>query len=132
MIDISYWFFMLIVFAFCSCVYSIDNGVGHTPPMGWNGWNYLRCNISEDIVKRTADLLVETGLANKGYKYVNLDDCWQTTRDHTTNKIIPDPLRFKSGMRYLSNYIHSKGLKFGIYSDSGYLTCEKRPGSFGY
>ncbi len=113
-------------------IYAIDNGVGRTPPMGWNGWNYLRCDINQDIVRSTADKIVELGLDKKGYKYINLDDCWQVARDQTTNKIIPDPVRFKSGMAELGKYIHSKGLKFGIYSDAGYLTCEKRPGSFGF
>ena len=122
-------FFVFLIIQNCQ---SIDNSVGLTPPMGWNAWNYLRCNINEDIVKKTADLLVETGLAKKGYKYVNLDDCWQSARDHATNKIIPDPVRFKSGMASLGKYIHSKGLKFGLYSDSGYLTFEKRPGSYGF
>lgn len=127
-----YRIFLLFVFLVIQYVSCIDNGVGLTPPMGWNGWNYLQCNINEDIVKKTADLLVETGLAKKGYKYVNLDDCWQMSRDHATNKIIADPVRFKSGMASLGKYIHGKGLKFGLYSDSGFLTCEKRPGSYGF
>lgn len=77
-----YQFLLLLVFLLLQLTFSLDNGVGRTPPMGWNGWNYLQCNINEDIVKKTADMLVETGLAKKGYKYVNLDDCWQMSRCH--------------------------------------------------
>jgi alpha-galactosidase len=63
---------LVLVFAF-----ALDNGVGRTPPMGWNSWNHFGCNINENLIKQTADLIVSTGLAAKGYKYVNLDDCWQ-------------------------------------------------------
>jgi alpha-galactosidase len=64
---------------------SLDNGLGKTPPMGWNSWNKFHCNINEQLIKQTADLLVSTGLAAKGYKYLNLDDCWQLQRNSTTN-----------------------------------------------
>lgn len=68
----------IIVFMLASfLVYSVDNGLGLTPQMGWNSWNHYACNISEVLIKKTADLLISTGLADKGYKYVNLDDCWQ-------------------------------------------------------
>lgn len=68
---------MILIAALACCVLSLDNGVGLTPPMGWNSWNHFGCAINETIIKKTADLLVSTGLAAKGYKYVNLDDCWQ-------------------------------------------------------
>lgn len=100
---------------------ALDNGVGLTPPMGWNSWNHFGCGINENLIKQTADLLVSTGLAAKGYKYVNLDDCWQASRDGK-GEIVPDK-NFPSGMLSLSNYIHSKGLKFGLYSDAGFKTC---------
>ena len=68
----------LIIFALIFiAVISLDNGVGKTPPMGWNSWNRFRCNINETLIRQTADLLVSLGLAAKGYRYVNLDDCWQ-------------------------------------------------------
>lgn len=66
------------------CVFTLDNGLGRTPPMGWNSWNHFACKINETIVKQTADLLISTGLAAKGYKYVNIDDCWQISRNETT------------------------------------------------
>lgn len=104
-----------------------------TPPMGWNGWNTFRCNdaLDENFFKQTADTLVTSGMKDAGYKYVILDDCWQIGRDEEGN-IIPDPKKFPSGMKNLADYIHSKGLKFGIYTSAGRKTCEGRPGSVGH
>ncbi|WP_316836859.1 glycoside hydrolase family 27 protein [Pedobacter nutrimenti] len=101
------------------------------PPMGWNSWNKFECKINETIVKEIADALVKTGMKNAGYEYVIVDDCWQIGRDSLGN-IIPDPERFPSGIKNLVDYVHSKGLKFGIYSDAGTQTCQGRPGSRGY
>ena len=100
--------------------------------MGWNSWNHFACNVNETVVKQTADLLISTGLAQRGYKYVNIDDCWQISRDPKTKEIIVDPERFPSGMPNLVEYIHSKGLYIGLYSDAGEYTCQKRPGSLGF
>ena len=110
---------------------ALDNGVGLTPPMGWNSWNHFGCNITESLIRKTADALVTTGLAAKGYVYVNLDDCWQTSRDDQ-GRIVADPVAFPSGIKALADYIHSLGLKFGLYSDAGLLTCAGRPGSLGH
>ena len=114
-----------------SRIISLDNGLGQTPPMGWNSWNKFACNISEDLIKKTADAIVSSGLKAAGYTYLNLDDCWQINRD-STGKIIADPNAFPSGIKSLADYIHSLDLKFGLYSDAGYLTCQKRPGSLLY
>ena len=123
----------LIIFALiCIAVISLDNGVGRTPPMGWNSWNRFGCNINETLIRQTADLLVSLGLAAKGYRYVNLDDCWQIERNSTTNEIIEDKTKFPSGIAKLAEYVHSKNLLFGLYSDAGTKTCAGRPGSFGY
>lgn len=124
-------FFSLFLVLSISFVFSLDNGVGLTPPMGWNSWNKFACNINEDLIKQTADAIVSSGLAAKGYQYVNLDDCWQISRD-SSNKIQEDKTKFPNGMKGLADYIHSKGLKFGVYSDSGFYTCQKRPGSLGF
>ena len=79
----------LIIFALIiMAVISLDNGLGKTPPMGWNSWNRFGCNINETLIRQTADLLVSLGLAAKGYRYLNLDDCWQIERNATTNEII--------------------------------------------
>jgi len=109
----------------------LDNGLAKTPPMGWNSWNKFGCNVSEDLIRSMADALVASGMRDAGYQYVVIDDCWQVSRDKDGN-IVPDPQRFSHGMKALGDYIHSQGLKFGIYSDAGTLTCQKRPGSRGY
>lgn len=102
-----------------------------TPPMGWNSWNKFGCNVSEKLIMEMADALVRTGMRDAGYEYIVIDDCWQVGRDSLGN-IIPDPERFPSGMKALGDYIHAKGLKFGIYSCAGSMTCQARPGSRGY
>jgi len=102
-----------------------------TPPMGWNSWNNFGCDVSEKLIKEIADAIVSSGMKKAGYEYVIIDDCWQSSRDKDGN-IIPDPKRFPSGMKNLVDYVHSLGLKFGIYSDAGTLTCGGRPGSRGY
>lgn len=106
-------------------------GFAQTPPMGWNSWNKFACNIDENLIKTIADAMVESGLRDAGYVYLNLDDCWHGERD-SLGFIQADPLKFPSGMKALGDYIHSKGLKFGIYSDAGRKTCGGRPGSFGH
>ena len=102
-----------------------------TPPMGWNSWNKFQCDISEKLIRETADAVVSTGLKDAGYIYVNIDDCWHGTRD-VSGFIQPDAKRFPSGMKALADYVHSKGLKIGIYSDCGNQTCGGRPGSRGH
>jgi alpha-galactosidase len=105
--------------------------LGKTPAMGWNSWNTFACNIDEELIKQTADLMVSTGMRDAGYIYLNLDDCWHGERD-SLGFIHCDPRRFPSGMEALSEYVHSKGLKLGIYSDAGWKTCGGKPGSRGY
>lgn len=102
-----------------------------TPQMGWNSWNKFACDIDEKLIRETADAIVKLGLKDAGYQYVNIDDCWHGTRDENGN-IRPDPQRFPSGMKALADYVHSKGLKIGIYSDAGATTCGGKPGSRGY
>jgi alpha-galactosidase len=110
---------------------ALDNSLAKTPPMGWNSWNKFACNVSEDLIKQIADAMVSTGMKDAGYQYIVIDDCWQVDRDSQGN-IIPDAKRFPSGMKALADYVHAKGLKFGLYSDAGTLTCQKRPGGRGY
>ncbi|MEO5910774.1 MAG: glycoside hydrolase family 27 protein [Pelobium sp.] len=102
-----------------------------TPPMGWNSWNKFACNIDEKLIREIADDIVKSGMKDAGYTYINLDDCWHGDRD-SLGFIHPDPVRFPSGMKALADYVHSKGLKIGIYSDAGSQTCGGRPGSRGY
>lgn len=106
-------------------------GLADTPPMGWNSWNKFACDINEEIIRGVADAMVETGLRDAGYIYLNLDDCWHGERD-SLGFIQADPVKFPSGIRALADYVHSKGLKLGVYSDAGRKTCGGRPGSFGH
>jgi alpha-galactosidase len=105
--------------------------LAQTPPMGWNSWNHYGCAIDEALIRKTADALVSSGLRDAGYVYVTLDDCWQVSRDAQGN-IQADPQHFPSGMKALGDYLHSRGLKFGLYSDAGEKTCGGRPGSQGH
>ena len=102
-----------------------------TPPMGWNSWNKFGCHVSEDLIRQMADAMVKSGMKDAGYQYIVIDDCWQVERDASGN-IVPDPKTFPSGIKALADYVHSRGLKFGIYSDAGVKTCAKRPGSLGH
>jgi alpha-galactosidase len=110
----------------------MDNGLALTPPMGWNSWNKFGGNINEELIKSTADALVSSGMKDAGYRYLIIDDCWQNMKRDALGNISPDPARFPSGIKAIADYVHSKGLKFGIYSDAGKKTCGGRPGSRGY
>ncbi len=102
-----------------------------TPPMGWNSWNKFGCNVSDKLIREMADAVVSSGMQAAGYQYVNIDDCWQVSRD-PSGTIVADPARFPSGIKALADYVHGKGLKLGIYTDAGTGTCEKRPGSLNH
>lgn len=110
---------------------ALDNGLARTPPMGWNTWNKFGCNVSDTLVRGAADAIVSSGMKDAGYRYVVIDDCWQVSRDAQGN-IVPDAKRFPNGIKPVADYVHSKGLLFGIYSDAGTGTCENRPGGRGY
>eukprot|EP00908_Phaeocystis_cordata_P016890 Transcript_28209.p1 GENE.Transcript_28209~~Transcript_28209.p1 ORF type:complete len:537 (-),score=125.79 Transcript_28209:40-1608(-) len=107
----------------------LSNGVGRTPIQGWSSWNALRCGISEQVIKEVAAAMVQSGLRDAGYTYVNLDDCWQDARG-ADGHIVPSP-HFPSGIKHLADHLHSLGLKLGLYSDTGNVTCEGKPGSYG-
>jgi alpha-galactosidase len=106
-----------------------DQGLAQTPPMGWNSWNYFADKVDDKGVRAAADQLVATGMKDAGYVYVNIDDTWEGERDASgvlhTNAKFPD-------MKALADYVHSKGLKIGIYSSPGALTCAKYAGSLGH
>ncbi|KAL9166789.1 hypothetical protein ABFS82_05G053700 [Erythranthe guttata] len=139
----SSWLAFLLVITICSCNYGsvegvsrrslLGNGLAATPQMGWSSWNHFGCSIDEEMIRETADALVSTGLYKHGYKYVNIDDCWAELSRDDEGKLVPKKSTFPSGMKALADYVHSKGLKLGIYSDAGYLTCSKKmPGSLGF
>jgi alpha-galactosidase len=113
--------------------YALDNGLAKTPPMGFNDWNAFGCDVSEKLIKETADLFVSSGLKGAGYQYVNIDDCWMThQRDPQTGRLVPDPVKFPDGIAGTADYVHSKGLELGIYEDAGTATCAGYPGSLGH
>ena len=101
-----------------------------TPPMGWNSWNTFGADINEQLIRDTADKMVETGLLNAGYEYLVIDDCWSLKERDENGRLAADPEKFPNGMKAVADYVHSKGLKFGMYSCAGNLTCAGYPGSF--
>jgi len=101
-----------------------------TPPMGWNSWNTFGNDICEKVVLETADAMVKTGLKDAGYEYVVIDDCWSKRERDENGRIVADPDKFPHGMKFVADYVHSLGLKFGMYSCAGILTCGQYPGSF--
>lgn len=106
-------------------------GLADTPQMGWNSWNCFMTEINEDLIKATADAMVDLGLVDAGYIYLNLDDGWHGERDEK-GFITCDPVKFPSGIKALADYVHSKGMKLGIYSDAGNFTCAGYSGSRGH
>ncbi len=110
---------------------SVSAHLAQTPPMGWNSWNKFGCDVSEKMIREMADAMVSSGMKDAGYQYIVIDDCWQVDRDEQGN-IVADKKTFPSGMKALADYVHSKGLKFGLYSDAGSKTCAGRPGSRGH
>jgi alpha-galactosidase len=106
-----------------------DNGLARTPPMGWNQWNAFGCNVTDALVRATADKFVSAGLQAAGYQYVNIDDCWMTRNRDGAGNLVPDPAKFPNGIRAVADYVHSKGLKLGIYSSAGTATCAGFPAS---
>ena len=101
-----------------------------TPPMGWNSWNTFYNKISEELICSTADAMVENGLRDAGYEYLIIDDCWSSRERDENGLLVPDPEKFPHGIKTVADYVHAKGLKFGIYSCCGVHTCAKHPGSF--
>lgn len=114
---------------------SKDGITGRLPAMGWSSWNEYECNINETVFVNVGKLLVSLGLRDLGYNYVNIDDCWSdkvNQRDNSTGKIRPDYVKFPQGIKHTADEIHKLGLKIGIYSDSGSLTCGGFAGSLGH
>src|ERR1700732_1122882 len=103
--------------------------IAATPPMGWNSWNKFGCDVSDKLIREMADAIVASGMKDAGYRFVNIDDCWQVSRA-ADGTIVVDAERFPDGMKPLADFVHSKGLKFGVYTDAGRMTCQKRPGSY--
>lgn len=127
----NFYLTLLAIFILTSGFSQKFEKLAMTPPMGWNSWNRFECEINEQVVRDAADAMVSSGMKDAGYEYIVIDDCWQISRDNQ-GFIQADPQKFPSGIKALADYIHSKGLKFGIYSCAGRKTCANRPGSRGY
>lgn len=108
------------------------NMLKNKPVLGWNTWNTFGYDINEELILTTVDAFIEKGYKDAGYEYIIIDDCWSLKERDAQGRLQPDPERFPHGMKYVADYIHSKGLKFGMYSDCGFWTCAGYPGSYGY
>ncbi|MFG2167211.1 glycoside hydrolase family 27 protein [Micromonospora chersina] len=109
---------------------ALENGVARTPPMGWNSWNSFGCNINETLIRQSADAIVASGMRDAGYQYVVVDDCWFNPNRDAAGNLQGDPGRFPSGMKALGDYLHGKGLKFGLYQVPVDRTCAQYFGSY--
>ncbi|AOZ94796.1 alpha-galactosidase [Paenibacillus crassostreae] len=107
-----------------------EQQLGLKPPMGWNSWNTFTWDINEQLIREAADTIVAGGYKDAGYEYIVIDDCWSLKDRDDDGKLVADPIKFPNGMKALADYIHSKGLKFGMYSCVGTHTCAGYPGSF--
>ncbi|KAH8041523.1 hypothetical protein HPB51_016968 [Rhipicephalus microplus] len=126
-------------FPFTEPVLGLENGLARTPPMGWLAWERFLCNIdcvddpencvSERLFKEMGDAFVMHGYREVGYKYVNIDDCWMANQRDASGRLQANRTRFPNGIKHLANFLHSRGLKLGIYGDVGTKTCEEYPGS---
>jgi len=129
---LKFLFALLIVS--CAKLYAQKyDGLAMTPPMGWNSWNTFQTKISDSLVRGIADVMVSSGMKDAGYTYLVLDDGWMAMdRDKITGDLVPDPKKFPNGMKVLVDYVHAKGLKFGLYNCAGTKTCTGYPGTRGY
>jgi len=122
------------VFLFC-CIWGNAQkfeGLALTPPMGWNSWNTFQTNISDTLVRGIADYMISSGMKDAGYTYLVLDDGWMAMERDNNGNLVPDPKKFPGGIKTLIDYVHSKGLKFGLYNCAGTKTCAGYPGTRGY
>ncbi len=124
--------YLLLATLLVAAVHCLDNGEGLMPPLGFNTWNHFYCNINEKVIRQAADAIINLGLKRAGYNYVNIDDCWMGKERNDKGELVPDATRFPHGIKALAEYVHSKGLKLGIYSSAGTKTCQGLPASLGH
>jgi alpha-galactosidase len=122
----------LLLFAAVAVHAQKFDGLATRPPLGWNSWNTFATNINEQLVKDIADLFVKSGLKDAGYEYIVLDDGWMAKERDAQGNLIADPVKFPNGMKAVADYVHGKGLKFGLYNCAGNKTCAGYPGSRGH
>ncbi len=116
-------FFVVASLGMSSVAFAHPDSLALTPPLGWNSWNVFHENINENQIKEIADAMVSSGLKDAGYVYLNLDDNWMDTKRDSKGNLQNNPTTFPSGMKALADYVHAKGLKFGLYGDRGKRTC---------
>lgn len=125
----------LFILFLCLSVFAVAQkfkNLALTPPMGWNTWNTFACDINEELIKKTAEVMIDTGMRDAGYVYIVLDDCWLSKERDGEGNLAADPVKFPSGMKALGDFLHSKGFKFGIYNCAGRKTCAGYPGGRGH
>jgi len=125
-------FFILLIFFETEMRAQKFQGLALSPPMGWNSWNTFQTNISEKLVMHIADSMVASGMKDAGYNYIVLDDGWMAMERNSQGDLVPDPVKFPNGIKAIADYVHSKGLKFGLYNCAGTKTCAGYPGTRGY
>jgi alpha-galactosidase len=124
---------LALTFLLCSNGWSQKfENMAQTPPMGWNSWNTFTTNVNEQLIKDMTDAFIKLGLKDAGYEYIVMDDGWMAMERDKNGNLVPDPAKFPNGLKALADYIHSKGLKIGIYNCAGNKTCGGYPGSRGY
>jgi alpha-galactosidase len=123
---------MTVVTASAAPASALDNGLALTPPMGFNDWNAYHCGVSASLIEQTAKAMVTSGMKAAGYQYVNVDDCWLASSRAAGGQLQANPATFPQGIKAVADYVHSLGLKFGIYEDAGTTTCAGYPGSYGH
>ena len=112
--------------------HDVSDHLVETPPMGWNSWNTFACDIDADLIKDTANAMVESGMKDAGYEYVNIDDCWMAPERDANGNLEPDPETFPNGIDGVADYVHNLDLQLGIYSSAGTRTCQGLPASLGH
>jgi alpha-galactosidase len=132
-VKFKYLFLLSYILFSCNSFAQKRRNLAPTPPMGWNSWNTFQARIDEKLVMETADKMVASGMRDAGYNYLVLDDGWMAKeRNKETGNLVADPIKFPRGMKFIADYVHSKGLKFGLYNCAGTLTCAGYPGTRGY
>ncbi|XP_045519501.1 alpha-N-acetylgalactosaminidase-like isoform X2 [Pieris brassicae] len=132
-------FILLLLFGKASL---LNNGLARKPPMGWMSWGYYLCSVdcekyprkclNEKLLLSVADMFYNRGYQEAGYEYIVIDDCWSEKRRSVNGRLVPDRKRFPKGMEAIAEYIHARGLKFGIYTNIADITCMHYPGSKGH
>eukprot|EP00054_Salpingoeca_dolichothecata_P019291 m.119815 g.119815 ORF g.119815 m.119815 type:complete len:432 (+) comp23198_c0_seq1:161-1456(+) len=122
----------LLLLCFLNCALALDNGLGHTPPMGFSSWNYFLLDVNETVIREVASKMVSLGLRDLGFEYVNIDAGYLEHERSSSGQLVVNQQKFPGGLKNLSDWLHSQGLKMGVYTDLGNRSCGIGPGSYGH